>query len=48
VNGSHKLLVYADYVNLLRDKIDTKKKNTDTLINARKEVGLEVNRESIC
>jgi hypothetical protein len=30
-------------VNLLRDNIETIKKNTDTLNDARKEVGIEVN-----
>jgi hypothetical protein len=39
------LLVYADDVHLLGDNIDTTKKNKDTLINASKEVGLEVNAE---
>jgi hypothetical protein len=34
VNGTHQLLVYADYVNLLGD-------NTETLTDARKEVSLE-------
>jgi hypothetical protein len=32
-------------VNLLGDNIDTIKKNTETLIGATKEVGLEVNAE---
>jgi hypothetical protein len=33
LNGKHQLLVYADYVNLLGDSIDTIKKNTQfTLI----------------
>jgi ribosomal protein S2 len=36
-------LVYAADVSLLGDNIDTIKKNTETLIDARKEVGLEVN-----
>jgi hypothetical protein len=38
-------LVYADDVTLLGDNIDTIKKNTQTLIDASKEVGLEVNTE---
>jgi hypothetical protein len=32
-------------VNLLGDNIDTMRKNTETLIGASKEVGLEVNAE---
>jgi hypothetical protein len=35
--------VTADDVNLLGDIIDTIKKNTESLIDARKEVGLELN-----
>jgi hypothetical protein len=37
------LPVYADDVNLLDDNIDTIKKNIQTLIDASKEFGLEVN-----
>jgi hypothetical protein len=37
LNGTHQLLAYADDEN-----IDTIKKNTQTLIDASKEVGLEV------
>jgi hypothetical protein len=44
VNGSHQLLTYAYDVNLLGDNIDTIK-NTQTLIDTSKEVGLEVNTE---
>jgi hypothetical protein len=44
LNGTHQLLVHAD-VNLLCDNIDTIKKNIETLIDASKEVGLEVNAE---
>jgi hypothetical protein len=45
LNGTHQLLAYADDVNLLEDNIDTINKNTQTLIDASKEVGLEVNIE---
>jgi retron-type reverse transcriptase len=46
LNGTHQLLAYADDVNLLGDNIDTIKKNTKTLIDASKEVDLEINREN--
>jgi hypothetical protein len=39
------LLVYADDVTLLGDNVDTIKKNTECLIYASNEVGLEVNAE---
>jgi hypothetical protein len=45
LNGTYQLPAYADDVNLLGDNIDTKKKNTETLIDASKEVGLEINVE---
>jgi hypothetical protein len=45
LNWTHQLLVYADDVNLLSDIIDTTKKNTQTLIDASREAGLEVNTE---
>jgi hypothetical protein len=38
-------LAYDDGVNLLRDNIDIINKNTQILIDASKEVGLEVNVE---
>jgi hypothetical protein len=44
LNGTHQLLAYADDVNLLGDYIDTIK-NTETLIDASMEVGLEINVE---
>jgi hypothetical protein len=43
--GRSHLLVYADDVNLFGDHIDATKKNTETLIHASKEVGLEENAE---
>jgi hypothetical protein len=42
LNGTHQFLAYADDVNLLGDNIDTIKKNIETLIDASKEVGLEI------
>jgi hypothetical protein len=45
LSGAHQLLVYADDVNLLGDDRETIMKNTQTLIDAGKEVGLEVNTE---
>jgi hypothetical protein len=45
LNRTHHLLAYVDNVNLLGDNIDTIKKNTETLIDASKEVGLEKNLE---
>jgi hypothetical protein len=38
---THQLPVYADDVNLLGNNTDTIKKNTETLIDASKKVGLE-------
>jgi transglutaminase/protease-like cytokinesis protein 3 len=45
LNGTHQVLAYADDVNLLGDNTDTINKNTQTLIDASKEVGLELNVE---
>jgi hypothetical protein len=45
LNGTHQLLAYTDDVNLLGDNIDTTEKNTETLIDANKKVGLEINVE---
>jgi hypothetical protein len=42
---THQLLAYADDMNVLGDNIDTVKKNTETLIDAGKEVGVEINIE---
>jgi hypothetical protein len=44
--GTHHLLAYADDANLLGDYIDnTVSKNTETLIDASEEIGLEMNVE---
>jgi hypothetical protein len=45
LNGTHQLLLYFDYINLLGDDKDTIKKNTENLADARKEVGREVKAE---
>jgi hypothetical protein len=45
LNGTHQLLVCADDVNLLGDNIDAIKKSTETLIDAIKEVDLDVTAE---
>jgi hypothetical protein len=45
LNWTHQLLAYADNVNLLGNNIDIINKNTETLNDASKEVGLEINVE---
>jgi hypothetical protein len=45
LKGKHQLLAYADDVNLLGGNTNTIEKNTETLIDASKEVGLEINVE---
>jgi hypothetical protein len=47
LNGTHQCLAYVDDVNLLEDNIDTIKKNTETSIDANKEVGLEIYVEKL-
>jgi hypothetical protein len=42
LNGIHQLQVYADYFNILRGSIHTRK-NTETLVIASKDTDLEVN-----
>jgi hypothetical protein len=45
LNGTHQLLVYVDDLNLLEDKLDTKKKTTEYLTVASREFGLEMNAD---
>jgi hypothetical protein len=43
--GTHQLLAYADNVTIVGENIDTIKKNIEALLDASKEVGLEVNTD---
>jgi hypothetical protein len=45
LNRTHQLLAYADDVNTLAENIDTIHKNAEALLDAGKEVGLEVKPE---
>jgi hypothetical protein len=45
LNGTHQLLVYADDVSVLGGSVHAIKKNTEALVVASKEIGLEVNAE---
>jgi hypothetical protein len=45
LNGTHQLLAYADDVNIVGEIIGTIQKNAKALLDAGKEVGLEVNLE---
>jgi len=45
LNGTLQLQVYADDVNKLGGSVHTIKKNTDALVMASKEIGLEVNAD---
>jgi hypothetical protein len=45
LNETHKLLVYADDVNLLGDSVNTIEENSETLLEANRDIGLEINAE---
>jgi hypothetical protein len=48
LNEKHQLLAYVDDVNIVGKNIDNIKKNTERLLDASKEVGLDVNTEKTC
>jgi hypothetical protein len=43
LTGTHQLLVYADDSNLLGDSVNTIKENRETVLEASRNVGLEIN-----
>jgi hypothetical protein len=45
LNGTHQLLAYADDINILGENIDAIQENTVALLDAGKEIGLEVNSD---
>jgi hypothetical protein len=45
LDATHQLFPYADDVNIVGENTDTKQKNTEALLIASKEVGLEINPE---
>jgi len=48
LNGTQQLLVYVDDVNILGGSVRTTKKNTEALVVASKETGLEMNADRLC
>ena len=45
LNGTHQLMVYADDVNILGGSVHTTKRNTEALVLASKENGLEAHAD---
>jgi hypothetical protein len=45
LNGTHRLLAYADDVNILGGSIHTLKENAEALVAATREIGLEVSAD---
>jgi hypothetical protein len=47
LNVTHQLLVYGHDVNLLGDSVNTIKENTESILEASMDIGLEINAEKI-
>jgi hypothetical protein len=45
LNVTHQLLVCSEDVNLLGDSVNTKKESSETLLEASRDIGLEINAE---
>ena len=45
LKGTHQLVVYADDVNILGESVHTVKENSEALVVATKEIGLDVNAD---
>jgi hypothetical protein len=45
LNGTHQLLVYADYVNLLGDSENTIKEYSEIILESSRNIGLGINAE---
>jgi hypothetical protein len=45
LNRTYHLFTYADDVNLLGDSVSKIKENSETLLEARRDIGLEINAE---
>jgi sorting nexin-29 len=45
LNGTHQLLIYAADVNLVGDSVNIIKENSETLLQASRDIGLEINAE---
>jgi hypothetical protein len=45
LNGTHQLLVFADDINFLGDSVNAIKENSETLLEASRDIGLEINAE---
>jgi hypothetical protein len=47
LNGTHKLFIYADDVNLLGNSINTIKEKPESVLEANGDVSLEINAEKM-